>query len=135
MVEDSGENFKSTCSFDFKKETKEQSKRKKKKGKAKDKDIYGICNKRVSSKYLRTHIASVHEGKKPFKCSRCNYGFASNGDLNRHISAVHEGKKPYKCIRYSLKELGLLDSVSTLHIRPGVFKEFFRRFLAHFLIL
>ena len=31
MVEDSGENFKSTCSFDFKKETKEsneQSKRK-----------------------------------------------------------------------------------------------------------
>ena len=76
MVENSEENFKSTNSFDFKKETKdsiEQSKGKNKKSKAKDKDICGICNKRVSSKYLNTHIASVHEGKKPFRCSSCNY--------------------------------------------------------------
>jgi hypothetical protein len=36
---------------------------------------------------------------------------------------------------YSLKELGLLDSVSILQIRPGMFKEVFQRFLAHFLIL
>ena len=36
---------------------------------------------------------------------------------------------------YSLKELGLLDSVWILQIRPSIFKEVFRRFLAHFLIL
>ena len=38
------------------------------------------------------------------------------------------------CIEgYSLKELGLLSSVSILEIRPSIFKEIFRRFLAHFL--
>ena len=36
-------------------------------------------------------------------------------------------------IRYSLKELGLLFSVSILQIRPSIFKEIFWRFLAHFL--
>ena len=35
---------------------------------------------------------------------------------------------------YSLKKLGLLDSVSILQIRPSIFKKVFRRFLAHFLI-
>ena len=35
--------------------------------------------------------------------------------------------------RYSLKELGLLFSVSILQIRPSIFKEIFWRFLAHFL--
>ena len=36
--------------------------------------------------------------------------------------------------RYSLKKLGLLDSVSILQIRPSIFQKVFRRFLAHFLI-
>ena len=36
-------------------------------------------------------------------------------------------------IGYSLKELGLLFSVSILQIRPSIFKEIFWRFLAHFL--
>jgi hypothetical protein len=35
--------------------------------------------------------------------------------------------------RYSLKELGLPNSVSILKIRPSIFKEIFRRFLAIFL--
>ena len=38
-------------------------------------------------------------------------------------------------IGYSLKELGLLFSLSILQIRPSIFKEIFRRFLAHFLIM
>ena len=33
---------------------------------------------------------------------------------------------------YSLKELGLLFSVSILQLRPSIFKEILRRFLAHF---
>ena len=96
MVENSEDNFESTSSFDFKKETNdsiEQSKRKRKKGKGKDKDICGICKKRLSSKHLKRHISSVHEGKKPFKCSNCNFCSAFSRDLNTHISSVHEKKK------------------------------------------
>ena len=41
------------------------------------------------------HIASVHEGKKPFKCSICDYTFAQKKTLTNHISSVHEGKKAF----------------------------------------
>ena len=43
------------------------------------------------------HIASVHEGKKHFKCNICDAGFTQKASMNGHISSVHEGKKPFKC--------------------------------------
>ena len=46
---------------------------------------------------LNEHIASVHEGKKPFKCDKCEVYFGLKYDLNLHIASVHEGKKPFKC--------------------------------------
>ena len=62
--------------------------------------------------------------------------------MGKSAETVNQNKEPhdiqwifFKFQRYSLKELGLLDSVSILQIRPGMFKEVFRRFLAHFLIL
>ena len=43
--------------------------------------------------YLRDHIAAVHEGKKPHKCSICDYRCAQKTNLNRHILSVHQGIK------------------------------------------
>ena len=57
-----------------------------------------ICQGMFSqSSSLKTHIASVHEGKKPFKCSSCAYNCSTKKDLTMHIESVHEGKKPFKC--------------------------------------
>ena len=39
---------------------------------------------------LKRHEASVHEGKKPFKCNICDVEFAQKSKLNIHIISVHE---------------------------------------------
>ena len=42
---------------------------------------------------LKKHVASVHEGIKPFKCKFCDYtNLKSN--MNRHI---HEENKAFQC--------------------------------------
>ena len=46
---------------------------------------------------LNEHIASVHEGKKPFKCDKCESCFNLKKDLNVHVASVHEGNKPFQC--------------------------------------
>ena len=46
---------------------------------------------------IATHVASVHEKKKPFKCEFCDYKFSRKGDMNKHIVSVHEKKKLFKC--------------------------------------
>ena len=46
---------------------------------------------------MKTHIASVHEGKKRFQCDICFTGFKQTSKLKLHISEVHEGKRPYSC--------------------------------------
>ena len=43
------------------------------------------------------HIATVHEGKKQFKCSICDKSYGRNDVLKDHISSVHDGIKPHKC--------------------------------------
>ena len=47
---------------------------------------------------LKKHINSVHNGKKPYKCTICEHNCSTNTQLNVHISAVHEGNKPHKCL-------------------------------------
>ena len=42
---------------------------------------------------MKTHAASVHEGKKPFKCDICDYRCSLKGSMKTHVSSVHEGKK------------------------------------------
>ena len=46
---------------------------------------------------LSKHMASVHDGKKPFNCSICDHKFSIKQSLTKHIASVHEGKKPYNC--------------------------------------
>ena len=42
---------------------------------------------------LHSHEKSVHEGKKPFKCTSCNAHFKVESDLKGHVETDHEGKK------------------------------------------
>ena len=48
---------------------------------------------------MNMHVASVHEGKKPFMCDICDYNCSRMGNLNKHVVSVHEGKKLFKCGR------------------------------------
>ena len=62
--------------------------------------------------------ASVHEGKKPFKCESCDYSCSLKGHLNQHVASVHEGKKPFKCktCNHSFSEKGSLKKhVAAIH--------------------
>ena len=45
-------------------------------------------------------VASVHEGKKPFKCSTCGASFTTITNLKCHFDLDHEEKKPYQCMQY-----------------------------------
>jgi len=57
-----------------------------------------ICDQSFSQKgHLKEHTDSVHEGKKPHKCSICGQSFSKKGQLKQHTDTVHEGKKPHKC--------------------------------------
>ena len=51
----------------------------------------------VEKRGLNRHVASVHEKKKPFQCSICNYGSAEKSKLKGHIASVHEGIRPFQC--------------------------------------
>ena len=57
------------------------------------------------------HAATVHEGKKLFKCDNCDANFGQKCSLNGHplefflsytilfhVEVVHEGKKQCKCV-------------------------------------
>ena len=59
-----------------------------------------MCHDDFSNKEaLKTHIASVHEGKKPsfeFKCDTCDATFSVKEHLKRHKQFVHSSN-PFKC--------------------------------------
>ena len=41
-------------------------------------------------------IGSVHENKKSYKGSICNFSFSQKANLKIHFDSVHENKKSYK---------------------------------------
>ena len=43
------------------------------------------------------NVASVHEKKKPNKCSECEAAFYLLKDLKDHVTEVHDGDKQFKC--------------------------------------
>ena len=74
---------------------------------------------------IKRHLASVHEGKKPFKCDICDYICSQKMDMNRHIASVHEGKKPFKCVicDYSCSQKGNMSThVASVHEGTKPFK-------------
>ena len=46
---------------------------------------------------MQQHVASVHKGKKPFNCESCDYNSDLECDMQQHVAIVHEGKKPFNC--------------------------------------
>ena len=72
---------------------------------------------------MNKHIATVHEGKKQFKCDICNANFGQKGDRNRHVTTVHEGKKPFKCDICNAKFGKWTVLIHKSHIATGIFKN------------
>ena len=55
------------------------------------------CEEILSEKkYLRNHIAWVHDGKRPEVCNRCNMCFLDTDELEEHYLITHKTKKPTK---------------------------------------
>ena len=46
---------------------------------------------------FKSHIESVHEGKKPYECDICGKVLDEEQNFKSHIESVHEGKKSYEC--------------------------------------
>ena len=42
---------------------------------------------------MKTHVAMVHEKKKPFKCDICYYSCSLKSTMKIHVASVHEEKK------------------------------------------
>ena len=50
-----------------------------------------MCGKKFMKKQsMQQHIAAIHEGKKPHKCSICGVAFGYQKTLNRHKQLVHD---------------------------------------------
>ena len=47
--------------------------------------------------YLKIHIASVHEMKKPHTCQICDFKAVKKSELKAHNSSEHEETKDIKC--------------------------------------
>ena len=83
-------------------------------------------NKHKHKSTLKSHIDTVHEGKKPvFKCDQCNKQYSHKPHLNHHIARVHDGRK-YECDKcnkqYSSK-MCLKRHKSAIHEGKVVTKE------------
>ena len=67
-------------------------------GKVKELNQCTICESQFKSVAGVTfHLATVHEGLKPFICSTCNYNAKKVSALNKHIEQVHEEIKKKEC--------------------------------------
>ena len=59
---------------------------------------FEFCDSKFKTKRdCERHIKFVHEGLKPFQCSKCTLSFKTSGDLNRHFRSKHEDEKKFKC--------------------------------------
>ena len=59
-----------------------------------------VCNDTnsdVEFSSLTSHIESVHEEKKSFNCTICDYKCFHKGSLTKHVRAIHEEKKAFHC--------------------------------------
>ena len=77
-----------------------------------------------SSKALRLHVKSVHEGVS-YDCDQCDKSFAQKGDLKRHVEIVHMNMKNFKCDEcdQSFGQKAHLEShISTVHRNEKNFK-------------
>ena len=63
--------------------------------------ICELCGKSyVDPRDLNLHIASIHDGNKPYMCEICGSSFADKRYIQKHVKLVHE-KKPKQSYKYS----------------------------------
>ena len=49
-----------------------------------------ICKKKFTRHSdMQTHVASIHEGKKPYQCPRCGMKFGQNSAAHQHFRNMH----------------------------------------------
>ena len=83
--------------------------------------VCSLCNVKIfTKKDLKTHIALVHEGTKPYSCSirNCNSTFKEKKNLNKHLKTIHEAKKNFKCQIFDtklVKKVELKNNLATVH--------------------
>ena len=53
-------------------------------------DIFKI--KTESDDEIETHVATVDEGQKSYKCDICDKSFSQKCDLNTHVTTVHKNE-------------------------------------------
>ena len=54
-------------------------------------------NLHLSTLHRKEIKSTPNKGQKRIKCERCGRNFSSKSILNVHVASVHEGKKPFKC--------------------------------------
>ena len=52
---------------------------------------YSICDYSVLRKHLKTHIEAVHEEKKTYKSSFCDYSASQIQHLKTNVELIHQG--------------------------------------------
>ena len=74
-------------------------------------------------------VGTVHEKKKPFKCSECIECFGYKHVLARHIKLKHEKKKPYMCNSCNLlisEEYDLKAHIDSVHEGRKTYQNIFQ---------
>ena len=57
-----------------------------------------ICGKSFkTTRILRNHIKSRHEGQSIYQCKSCGKCFTVSGSLKNHVNIIHGGLKKFKC--------------------------------------
>ena len=85
----------------------------------KTKFLCALCNAsfmKVAS--LEKHVATAHEGNKPFQCEECKVSFTTKGSLTNHNERVHQKKKPLACPECDfrcLKTYDMKNHIATVH--------------------
>jgi uncharacterized Zn-finger protein len=71
-----------------------------------------LCDYSCSQKaHLKTHVASIHERKKLFKCDICEKNFSQRQAMKNHFAIVHEEKR----IKYTILQEEELIQDTDIH--------------------
>src|SRR6266404_27202 len=57
-----------------------------------------ICDNTFANKTnLKSHIETVHQGKRNYSCHLCEKKYSTGSNLNAHVKIVHEGRREHQC--------------------------------------
>ena len=65
---------------------------------------------------MNKHVASVHGGKKPFKCDICDLRCSQKGNMKTHVASVHEEKSHSNVTFVTTAVLKRVTRINMLHL-------------------